>query len=115
MKKLLISGDTEIACCVLEDNGSIQRLKAESILRATFCVPQKDGVFTVFEGNDASSFVRLDRELREIDRLEISGAALCHLWYCEQTKTPVSYTHLDVYKRQPPTMRWQPLHKTLAG
>jgi 6-phosphogluconolactonase len=87
LKKLLISGDTEIACCVLEDNGSIQRLKAESILRATFCVPQKDGVFTVFEGNDASSFVRLDRELREIDRLEISGAALCHLWYCEQTKT----------------------------
>ena len=86
MKELLISGDTEIACYLLEDDGSVQKLKAAPILRATFCVPQKNGVFTVFEGNDASAFVCLDRELRETDRLQISGAALCHLCFCEQTK-----------------------------
>lgn len=87
MKKLLVSGDTSVACYAVKEDGSAELLKQEPHLRATFCVPRKDGVFTVFEGRDSSAFVCLDRELKETDRRAVEGSDLCHLLYSANTKT----------------------------
>lgn len=86
MKKLLISGDTQIACYAVEDDGSARVLKAEPTLRATYSIPQKDGVLTVFEGKESSALLCFDRDLKETDR-KPTGGALCHIYYEERTKT----------------------------
>lgn len=87
MKKLLISGDTQIACYSVEENGTAQLLMEKPVERATYSLVQRDGVFTVFEGEDSSAFLSLNRQLDVVDRVEIPGSALCHLYDAPGTHT----------------------------
>lgn len=87
MRRLLISGDSAIASCLVAADGTVKPLRQASYERATYCALCPDGVFSLYEGNASSAFLRLGRELELLDRVEIRGGQLCHLFYSDATHT----------------------------
>ena len=87
MKKLLVSGDTSIARYDLFEDGSVQLQEEKPMVRAAFSIPRQDGVFSIYEGDDDSAFLCLNRALETVDRVDITGTKLCHIYYAENVQT----------------------------
>ena len=89
------------------EQGAVKRTPLYSSTSSSDLTPQrkKEGTdFTATEGTDWE-VVRLQRELANLET-ELSQVSHANRAHPLNASTPVSYTHLDVYKRQVVTLSY---------